>query len=340
MNQEIFSYHRFSRDLCTYVNGGFFSRKDFFISILSPANSFHRYAGIICRQYKKRRDSLLDGMSPIFNMKIDVYEGENSSVHRMMEYLSAVKNDLVGAYVHGSLGTYEEVAFSDFDALVILGDEVFQVPDRFAEVARKINEARGIMFDFDPLQHHGWFVLTESDLNFYPEYYFPMELFRYAKSLFPDKGLKLNIRVQDSSERVRQAFDELSNGVIRLLTKKRFPKNIYQLKILLSQFMLLPALYVQLRDKKGIFKKFSFETARVDFSNEDWSIMVEVSSLRENWSYRISSFRRLLITKPTLISRFLARRVTPPIPGGMKKVLTDDFYQRMGVLVTRMRRNL
>jgi predicted nucleotidyltransferase len=340
MNQEIFSGHRFSRDLSTYVNGGSFSRKDFLISILSQANPFNRYAGIICRQYMKRRDSLPDGISPVFDIKIEVYKGRNSSVHRMMEYLSAVKNDLVGAYVHGSLGTYEEVAFSDFDALVILGDEVFKAPDRLAEVARKINEARGIMFDFDPLQHHGWFVLTESDLNFYPEYYFPVELFRHAKSLFPDKGFTLNIRVQDSSDKIHQAFHDLSHGVKGLLTKRRFPKDMYQLKILLSQFMLLPSMHVQLRDQKGIFKKFSFEAAGVDFSDGDWSIMTEVSSLRKNWYYRISSSRRLLITKPTAISRFLARRWAPSIPGGMKKVLTDDFYQRMLVLVTRMRRNL
>jgi hypothetical protein len=247
---------------------------------------------------------------------------------------------LVGAYVLGSLGTYEEVAFSDFDALVILGDEVFHVPDRLAGVARKINEGRAIMFDFDPLQHHGWFVLTESDLSLYPEYYFPMELLRHAKSLFSDQGLKLNIQIQDSSEKIRQTFDDLSHGILKRLTQKHFPQNMYQLKILLSQFMLLPALYVQLRDKKGIFKKFSFESARADFSDGDRSIMVGVSSLRKDWDYRISSFRRLLITKPTPISRFFVRRWAPSIPEEIKKVLTHDFYQRMLVLVTQMRRNL
>lgn len=259
----------------------------------------------------------------------------------MIGYLKQYLNEnLLGAYVHGSLGTYEEIPYSDFDALVIIKNEVFESSQRLAEVAKKLYLAQAIMFDFDPLQHHGWFVLTEAQLKSYPDYYFPVELFKYAKSLFPDKGLELEISIKDSPQKYKESFDNLSAGITERIDKRKYPPNIYHLKGLLSQFMLLPALYVQVRDKKGIFKKYSFGEAKKDFSERDWSIMDKVSSLRENWFYEMSPFKKWLITKPTQISRFIAKKYAPSIPKKMRERLTEEFYQRIRHLAAAMQNRL
>ncbi|DAC71624.1 MAG TPA: hypothetical protein DSN98_09425 [Thermoplasmata archaeon] len=335
MSEEKLSQQRFRRNLYKYVNGEFLSRQDTLVSIVAPSTPFRRHARRICRQYKETSYASPNEISSD-HVKIEAYQGKNSHVLQMMEFLSDLKDDLVGAYLHGSLGTYEEVLFSDFDALVIVKDEVFETPERLARVAHKINSAQGIMFDFDPLQHHGWVVLTEADLKSYPEDQFPRELFRHAKSLFPHHGREFKICSQDSPRNVQQGFENLSQSAAKLITRSKSVKNLYELKILLSQFMLLPSLYVEMRDGKGIYKKFSFEAARVDFNLEDWSIMDDVSSIRDKWSYEISPGWRRMITKPTRYSRFFARTYSPAVPREIKETLTDDFYRRMSHLIALM----
>lgn len=155
------------------------------------------------------------------------------------------------------------------------------------------------------------FVLTEAHLNDYLEDYFPSELFNYSKSLFKNQGLRLWIQSTRDKKKFKQSFNSLCDSSHAQLRRPNLPKNMYQLKGLFSQFMLLPAVYCQARDGKGIYKKFSFDTAKVDFSSRDWSIMDEVSSLRENWSYNISSLRRRMFSWHPQFSRCLARSFAP-----------------------------
>lgn len=257
-----------------------------------------------------------------------------------MAYLQSLKDSLVGAYIHGSLGTYEEIGYSDFDALIIVKSGVVHSLERLVRIAMRLSAARVIMFDFDPLQHHGWFVLSELDLDHYPEHYFPTELFKYAKSLFLDQGLELTVKVQSSEETSLEAFSALSNSIVRRMEARDHPKNMFELKSLLSRFMLLPALYVKVRDKKSIYKKFSFEAARVDFSHADWSIMDQVSTFRENWLCTMSSWRRWLMARPKPIPRFLARKYAPAIPDSLRERLTDRFYAKMKHLAASMQGKL
>ena len=336
--QELFK-QGFRRNLYKYVNGEFLSWRDTLISVITPSTPFLLHARGICQQYKEAFYPLPDEGSSN-RVKIEVYQGKNSHVLKMMEFLSDLNDDLVGAYLHGSLGTYEEVPFSDFDALAIIKDEVLKKPDRLARLALRIHSAQAIMFDFDPLQHHGWFVLTEADLKSHPEDYFPVELFRHAKSLLPDQGLELRIRTQDSSESIRQSFDNLIHSAAKLIARNKSHKTLYQLKILLSQFMLLPTLYVEIRDRKGIYKKFSFEAARVDFDAKAWSIMEEVSLIREKWFFEISPLWRGLITRPTKITRSIVRTYSPVVPEEIKMKLTKDFYRRMSHLIALMQRKI
>jgi len=248
----------------------------------------------------------------------------------MMVYLERfLKGDLVGAYVHGSLGICEEIAYSDFDALTILKDEVFESSKRLARAAKKLNHARTIMLNFDPLQHHGWFVLTELDLKCYCNAYFPIELFGHAKSLFNDKGLELKISLRESNSEIEKAFEKMANAIIRKIENRRYPTNLYHLKGLLSEFMLLPALYIQARDRRGIYKKESFNLARVDFDSEEWAIMDEVSEIRTNWNYEISALTKRLMCRPHVLSRYFAKNFAPAIPEKIGCVLSAEFYVRM-----------
>jgi predicted nucleotidyltransferase len=339
MNDRELLRQRFRRNLYKYVNGEFLSRKDILISMIAPSIPYLIRSRKICRQYEEVFFTHPEEISSN-HVKIGVYKGKNSHVLQMMNHMSELKDDLCGAYLHGSLGTYEEVTFSDFDALVIIKEEVFKIPERLAEVARKLNSAQTIMFDFDPLQHHGWFVLTEADLKSYPEDYFPVELFRHAKSLMTDQGMELMILTQDSSQSIRRSFDNLVHSINTLIRRNKSYRNLYLLKILLSQFMLLPALYVEIRDGKGIYKKFSFEEAQVDFDGNDWSIMEEVSLIREKWHFERSSLWLWLMTKPIKTMRSIARAHSPAVPPEIKVKLTEDFFRKMSNLTLLMQKKI
>jgi len=312
-----------------------------YLSVFIPWLTFTRYAKAIIQKYKRLWAELPTGTTSKLNVQIELYKGQNHHVHQMMSFLREhLRGDVIGAYVHGSLGTYEEVAYSDFDALVFLKDEVFESPKRLARAAKKLNHARTIMLDFDPLQHHGWFVLSESDLRFYCNAYFPVEIFEYAKSLFDDRGLELEIALRESSSETRTAFEKMANAIIGKIANRRYPTNVYQLKGLLSQFMLLPALYIQAKDGCGIYKKESFDLARVDFDSADWAIMDEVSEIRMSWSYEISTLKKWLICHPHILSRYFARRFALSIPEKIDSVLTAEFYSKMRKFVFLMKDKL
>lgn len=331
----------FHDELRTYINGGIFSHLDLYLSVFVSWAPFVRHAKDIIQKYKQLLNEIPTETKPKVYVRVELYDGQNEHVRRMMSFLSEqLKDDLIGAYVHGSLGTGEEVAYSDFDALVILKGEVFESPERLAEAARKLNGARRIMLDFDPLEHHGWFVLTEADLKFYCNAYFPIELFQYAKSLIDDKCLELEISLRESDLETRKAFEKMADAIIRKIENRQYPANMYQLKSLLSQFMLLPALYVQAKDGKGIFKRESFDLAKVDFTSGNWAIMDEVSQIRADWDCEMSAFKKRMMSHPCVLSRFFTKRFAPVIPAKIAGILTVEFYSRMRKLAILMKEML
>jgi len=178
-------------------------------------------------------------------------------------------------------------------------------------------------------------------LKFYCNAYFPIELFKYAKSLFDDKGLELEISLRKSNYEAHKAFEKMANAIIRKIKNRQYPMNMCQLKSLLSQFMLLPALYIQAKDGGGIYKKESFALARADdFDSADWTILDEVSKIRMNWNYEISALTKRMMCRPHVLSRYFARRFGPAIPEKIGRVLTAEFYSRMEKLASLMKEML
>lgn len=331
----------FHNKLTRYINGGIFSHSDLFFSFFVPGLTFKKYSEEIIRKFKEFTDKIPAQTNADIHVEIESYKGRNRHVIQMSEFLKEnLKKDLVGAYLHGSLASYEEIPYSDFDALVILKDELFESPQRLTNTAKKLNQARAIMLDFDPLQHHGWFVLTEADLTYYCNAYFPVELLYHSKSFFDDKGRELEISLRESDFEVYEAFEKISDDIINKTANRQYPKNIYQLKNLLSGFMLLPALYIQARDGKAAYKKDSFDMAKADFLPEDWEIMNIVSKIRADWNYKISTLKKRLMSHPHIISRYYIKKFGLRIPDEIGCSLTDEFYSRINKLTSLMKKEL
>ena len=273
-------------------------------------------------------------------VRVEPYDGENRFVRAMAECLSAETSGLAGAYVHGSLATMEEIPYSDFDALVILRDELFADDRKLASTARQLSDARKYMFQADPLQHHGWFVLTEADLRYYCEAYFPETLFKYSRSLLGDKGGQLTLRKRDSTFEMRKAFDELAGACIKMLADGNFLRNAYLAKCVLSQFMLLPSLYVQARYAEGIYKKLSFDRARSDFSAAEWECMDRISALRLEWDVPMGRWSRKLLSVTGPLRGAIVRNASPAVPQRLRLQITAPLIGEMMNLILRMQKSL
>ena len=126
-----------------------------------------------------------------------------------------------------------------------------------------------------------------------------------------------------------EALDKLANSITGKLMSGQYPDNIFQLKCLTSEFMLLPALYLQKKNGRTAFKKYSFSQAGGDFSAEDWQIMEEVSRLRDEWRYDVSSFQRRILSRADGFRDSFAWRLGPPIPNAIRGKLTSGFYSKM-----------
>jgi hypothetical protein len=307
------------------VNEGCLSSFDKLFFLFSPYFIFKKNAAVMRKYFMQIRQ--VENDEQFVKISIDDYKGNNSFVLEMMQYLEAnLKMDLAGAYVHGSLATNDQINYSDFDALVILKDEVFTDKSRLSRVAYSLCESRKHMLRMDPLQHHGWFVLTESDLHQYPLTYFPLELFSYSKSIFSFAGTHIKVNVNRSEDDFTEPFISLCSAIERRIASHLRPKNLYELKNLLSEFMLLPALYLQARDRKGIYKRFSFEQARNDFSEEEWNIMDSVSMLRSQWKINYPGWKVKLISSTRFLSLHISKILSPSIPEKLQLKLDEKFY--------------
>jgi hypothetical protein len=329
--------NEFQTNLTHLVNGQTKGYKETFRAMLMSGAWRRKKAEILSKQYQQVTVLSVLSLGTPIEVEIPLYRGQNPNVLRMMAYLMAqLADDLLGAYVHGSLGSNEEIAYSDFDALVILSETVLCSPARLALTARRLAYAQTFMLEQDSLQHHGWFVLTPYDLEHFCDAYFPAVLFRYAKSLLSDKGQKLRLSPCDSTYDMRKSFDRLASSIIYNLESGNYRRNLYNLKGLLSQFMLLPSLYVQVRDGQGVWKGDSFQLARTDFDADLWAIMDYISAIRQNWSVSLTPLRRWKSRMPPVIVQKTRRLFGSHVPEPIGRLLNDRVSSSMKDLVHRM----
>lgn len=211
--------------------------------------------------------------------------------------------------VHGSLATNELVPYSDFDGLLIVKDEYkdSRLLKNFIEKSMKL------IYKFDPLQHHGWFIIYENQLKNYPQTYFPYELFNYAKAIYPEDGFETEILLNEQIDYL-QPLMKMLNSLEKKISLDFYPKNFYQLKSYLSEIMMLPVLYVQWKEKKGVFKKHCYEILDEMAANDEWRPVKIASDYRTKWRKRKS-----LLTY--ILSNFTSERI--------RKIVTKYYRERL-----------
>ena len=295
------------------------------LSVFFPNSIFKRNAKMVSQLYQ---DISRHSSSELKAIAIPKYAGSHPQILLMKKEIAEISQYLKLAVVHGSYATGEEIAYSDFDGLIVISDSAISNPEILSEVAFRLHQIRRYMHRIDPFQHHGWFVLSEKELYNYPEWFLPTAVLKYCKSLLAD--VVIDIRIQEKPDvDFRKSFTRICESVIKKLSSAKSDWNLYQLKSIFSEFMMLPSAYVQARDDKGIFKKYSFDEMRKDFSTQEFKVMDEVSSIRANWVVEVNGADRKLLERLDFLSWKKRQRMKMTIPIFIESFLNDGLFERM-----------
>ncbi|MFH1719654.1 MAG: hypothetical protein ABIF19_20065 [Planctomycetota bacterium] len=201
---------------------------------------------------------------------------------------------LAGAYIHGSVSTMDYTDYSDLDTLFVIKNEAVEDPDKIRELERLLIKSTRYLYEFDSLQHHGHFFLTESDLRYYSQSILPLAAIRLSTSIL-SRGNNLTFRLRDSSRESKLRFLDSIRIVRRYVKKDRGRlETPYYLKGFLSHFMMLPVLFLQL-EGQYVSKKKSFQIMKERVPSDTWRCMEQVSEIRLNWDQATSAFRQRLM---------------------------------------------
>jgi hypothetical protein len=255
----------------------------------------------------------------------------------------ALRPDLAGFFLHGSLATLDYAQdYSDFDTLMVLKREAVVDPDRLVAFARRYRRSLTLIYQFDPLQHHGHILLTEIDLDFYPNSFFPLSVLGYARSLGGGWAPRA-VRYRDDRAEMAAEFGRVCDLFALRAAEDHRPRDPYGLKNFLSELMLLPALYCQCLGSP-CYKKYSFGQARPDFSAADWKVMDEATAVRSNWAYgrKTGGWAGLAgrwLGSPELVKARGQNR-SSAVLARVSGLLSPDYVQAAGRLAQAMRRRV
>jgi predicted nucleotidyltransferase len=195
--------------------------------------------------------------------------------------LKELKEYLLEFYVHGSIATRDYIkGWSDLDTLIIINKNTLNDPKKLAKLRDLLYKSKKYFYKIDALHHHGHMVITEYDLEYYCETFFPLELFKFSKSIFGERYINFKIR-KNKIENIER-FYSFVNYFKNLYLNKKFNMGSYELKFFFHAVTLFPTMYLQ---AKGInvYKKFSFDLAKKDFGKKLWKPIGTVEMIRRRW---------------------------------------------------------
>ncbi len=327
-------------ELIALINGEFRSSKQCLLAELLPMFASNRTARQLVEQYASlRMASKVEGDN--VSIVLQPCKIRNTCVQRMQVWLDQyVKDDILLAMLHGSLGINEVVPYSDFDALVIIKDEVLKDSKRLARVAHRLFQSRRFMYEQDPLQHHGWFVLPEQALSSWPEDYLPVEVLRYSSVLTESEPVKLALVSEVNTKRCEAALLRMSQGVKREITSGTCFLNLYRFKSMISKVLLIPTLYIQVRDGRGVFKRDSFDLAKVDFSAKEWLPVDVASKIRQQWPLLNEKEPHFLAERPGLLGNIWRKKRRQPVPEKFREQFNEDVVYALQNLIRLMEKSI
>ncbi len=320
------------RELNKFLNGGVNSFIDALYILALPKLWFRLKSTQI--YYNQENPETSKGSA--IELTQSLFQNNTPTVVELKHYLEKnIPDHYTSVLVHGSVASNEIIGYSDLDLIIIIKDSVLKNPKLLSKTGYHLYRSRRFLHKFDPLQHHGLFIIPESFLRDFDTGFIPVSLLAEAKVLSGEKSFTINV----STYPYRGRLEVVTQHLRKIIQQHRIPNNKYGLKAVLSEFMLLPALYIQERYKTDISKKDSFLEASKDFSETDYAIMNEISAIRLNWKKDIPLLRSkllcLLRALPGGKIGFLSGKANKDIVNGLKGVQGQKMIRLMDVMLEK-----
>ena len=271
-------------------------------------------------------------------MVIEQYTGSEWLIKELEALITRKFSDMFVAVVaHGSVASDEIVSYSDFDGLLIVKDQWVGTK----ELALFKKDSMRIILKFDPMQHHAWFEIKETDLTCYPEDYLPSVILKNSKLIFPTgSNIELNVTLKVNPDFTKVIIPMLSQFEERIKNKWK-PKNMFQLKSFMSQIMLVPSLYYSAIKDKAILKRDSFDAVRAYFSDEEWSPIAVATQIRKDWKFKMNPIQKIILKRPEFFFRQLTKKYfAPKINSNLASRLDTEFFENLDQLISKIKKDI
>ncbi len=198
------------------------------------------------QKIKLRKDTL----SNINFAKISGWRRElllNIDSYLKKNYL--IKNEVISLQFIGSIGSKNPISYSDFDCVVILPLMKSLNNNLNFKIKKLMRKLRYFSLQFDPIQHHDIFILTEDELIGGVKPFYPLSLFEYSwgygrnhfytskNNLYP--GNRINFLKNN------QYFRSLSHNNITNIS-------LYSFKYILSSAFMTPVYFYNFKNIYGL----------------------------------------------------------------------------------------
>lgn len=237
--------------------------------------------------------------------------------------------------LYGSQARGTTTGFSDVDAALVVPDAVVEDPRRLSALRARVLAAGRAVLAHQPMQHHGFDVVTPTLLAQGDVLPLPEVAWSEAASLF-GRGAPATFASVATDER-RRRFAELAGGV---LATKAWPHHPWQAHRIVSMFELVPTLFVQ-AGGLDVPKWESFDAAQDELHLDDWAYD-DLKVVRERWPRR----RRPLLEVASAAARnpwsavAAWRRLPSRLPGPVEPLLTSSLLGRLHEHVRAMEAHL
>lgn len=246
-------------------------------------------------------------------------------VHRPLQRFEQCR-----VFVHGSWADGTRTPFSDLDNLILINDSQLSSGDR-RRISVALAKVDLNMMRRDPLQHHGNWIILESDFDGLDESYLPLHVLEGALCLQGLPEVHARVPVTSSSERMRRNVTSLA-GALRLFSHPE-TMTLWNAKHLVSGLSLMPAYLHQVHGKR-ISKKDALcaEAVRAIFSATGVQAVQWATQARRDWGQQLEreEFREFFARAVKLqsgpaIRKFAKKSAPRPTEGFVRSLPSPEI---------------
>jgi len=299
--------------LKTYLKKGFINKMDRIFTFIAPNYSL-KIAKRIFSDYKSEEFVTTESTKTI---NFSYYKGNNECAKIIKNLIEARPHPSIkAALVHGSIADENDISYSDFDGILLIDSSKIKNASQLFELRSVIAKTEQIMYSQDALQHHGWEIFTLEELLQFKDHAFPLDLILEVKTLYFSGEPMIDVKSKSLVSEYPKSLESICHSLKRKCESGNFDRDAYYFKNLMSEIMLLPALFLQAKRGKSILKKDSFSEIKRSYPNINISLIDQVSHIRLGWTQEEIKFRTQMFhrfRKAGIYLSFLAPQVSEEI---------------------------